>query len=231
VFYHGRDAGKTEAVEMTRTQLASRLDAMVTRPDALAPEVHKVAADAMLLAVACVFAPPVWTARLATMLRGSTVAVGSLVAFPHGTSKSTIKAIEATSTIKDGADRIEIVPHLPHVLSLDLDGARAELIEILRAARATRRDVTVATIIDIGLVMRRGAERTERSLEAACRATRESGCDGIVLAGDATADALALVKRYSEGLSVKVVTNDPAAAFAAGADRAGVENLQALLES
>ena len=210
---------------------ASRIDAQIARPDALAADVHKLATDAMRVGVAAVFAAPVWTARLATMLRGSGVRVGSLVAYPHGSSKPTIKAIEATSTIKDGADRIEIVPHLPHVLSLDLDGARAELMEVVRAARMTRREVPIATIVDFGLLMNR---RGERAVEAACRAARESGCDGVVIAGNATADLLALVKKYAEALTVKVApASDPAsarAALEAGADLVGTEDPAAMLQ-
>ena len=215
---------------MAPLPLASRLDAQIARPDALAADVHKLAADAIRLGVGAVVTAPVWTLRLATMLRGSGVRVGSLVAYPHGSSKPTVKAIEATSTIKDGADRIEIVPHLPHVLSLDLDGARAELLEVVRAARMTRRDVQVAAVVDVGLLMHRSGER---AVEAACRGARESGCDGLVIAADATADLLALVKKYAEALTIKVSpVNDPAsarAALQAGANFVGTEDPAAVL--
>jgi deoxyribose-phosphate aldolase len=174
MFYHGRDAGKTKHV-VEANELASKLDVTIARADAQAADVHKAAAEAMRLRIACLFAPPVWTSRLATMLRGSGVGIGSLVAFPHGYSKPTIKAIEATSTIKDGAERIEIVPHLANLLSLDVDGARAELIEIARSARAARREVNLSVTIDVALLWNR---RGERAVELACRAVREGGCDG-----------------------------------------------------
>ena len=216
---------------MTREELTSRLDATIARPDATAAEVHKLAADAMRIGVACVFAPPVWTARLATMLRGSGVQLGSLVGYPHGTSKPTIKAIEATSTIKDGADRLEIVPHHVLLLAGEADGTRAELIEIARAARATRRDVHLAACVDVAMLLHR---RGERAIEAACRATRESGFDGIVIATkSATTELVAAVRKYAEPLTIKVATvEDPAAAeslFAAGVDRIGTDDLDGIL--
>jgi hypothetical protein len=46
-----------------------------------------------------------------------------VVGFPHGTSKATVKAIEATSTIKEGAAEVDVVAFLPNLLNLDL-GAR-----------------------------------------------------------------------------------------------------------
>ena len=107
--------------------------------------------------------------------------VVSAVGHADGTAKSTLKAIEATSTIKDGADEIEIVAHLPPILSLDVDSARAELMEIVRAAGSARRDVVIRVSGELGLVMQLDEERRGRTIIAACRAIRESGCDGIVI--------------------------------------------------
>jgi deoxyribose-phosphate aldolase len=192
---------------MDAKELASRLDVTIARPDAQAADVHKAAADAMRLAVACVFAAPVWTSRLASMLRGSGAQLGSLVAFPYGHSKPTIKAIEATSAIKDGADRIEIVPHLANLLSLEVQGARLELIEIARSARAARRDVNLSAVIDVPMLWSR---RGERAVELACRAVREGGFDGIVIPS-ADAHAMGLVKTHAQSLTIKVTGIDTAA--------------------
>ena len=236
MFYHEpRDAGKTAGANRVtmNTSPASRLDAAILRFDATAAAVHKIAADAMRLGVACVVAPPVWTARLAVMLRSSEVQIGSLVSYPEGTSKPTIKAIEASSTIKDGAQRIEIVPHHALFLAAEPDGARAELIEIARAARATRRDVHLATRVDLEMLLHR---RGERAVEIACRATRESGFDGIVIAGaanPATDELLAVVRNYAQALTIKVSKMDDSAEarsiLAAGADRIETEDPEAVL--
>jgi len=183
----------------------------------------------------------VWTKRLAAMVRGSGARVGTHVGFPLGTSKATIKAIEATGAVKDGADEIEVVAHLPYVLALDVDSARAELMEVVRAARAARREVVVHVIFETALLWRLGGER---AVECACRATRESGCDGIVTAtglidpaaaGEAASlpEILARLKRHGEALTIKAaVVDDPAAARAAleaGADRVGTTQPLALL--
>lgn len=201
--------------------LAHRLDATILKPEALSAEVHKVATLAMHTGCHGVVAAPVWTARLATMLRGSGVRILSAVSYPHGGSKPTLKAIEATSTIKDGADEIEISAHLAPVLSFDLDAARAELLEIVRAARSTRRDVVIATAYDLSMVAALDAVRLERIVEIACRATRESGCDGIVV----PAPFIATARRFGESLTIKAAAvSDRAAARAAlddGADRVG----------
>src|SRR5688500_19106297 len=93
---------------MTPAELAGRLDHTITKPEAVSAEVHRVATEAMRLGCRAVIAAPVWTNRLARMVQGSGVRVVSVVAFPFGTSKPTVKEIAATSTIKAGADEIAV---------------------------------------------------------------------------------------------------------------------------
>ena len=189
-------------------ELARRIELAILKPEALSAEVHKVVADAMAAGCASVCVAPVWVNRVSRMVSDSGVRVGTVVGFPHGTGKSTLKAIEATSTIKEGAAAIDVVAHLPHVIGLDLDSARAELMEIVRAARSTRRDVVINVIVETALLLQLG-DRVERAFEVACRATRESGCDGVVSgsgfhpAGGVSVQAIKLLKRFGESLNIK----------------------------
>ena len=221
---------------MTATELAARIDHSILKPEATSAEVHRVATEAMQLGCPAVCIGPVWVGRVATMLRGAPVAtaVCAVVGFPHGTSKATVKAIEATSCIKDGADEIDVVPHLPNLLNRDLHATKAELLEIARAARATRRDVVIKVIVESALLLKAlGPERGPAALAVACRAIRESGCDyvktstGYHSAGGATVEAVRILKQHAEGLAVKAAggIRDLATALAmldAGADRLGM---------
>src|SRR3954451_19787065 len=112
-------------------------------------------------------------------MRGSGVRVCTVAAFPHGTSKAVHKGMEAIGLIKDGADEIDVVAHLPHLINVDVDAARDELREIARAARAARRDVVIKVIIESAVLMGLGPDRGEAAIAAACRAARESGCDFV----------------------------------------------------
>ena len=156
-----------------------------------------------------------------------------VVSFPHGTSKSTVKAIEATSSIKEGADEIDVVAHLPYLAAANVDSARAELIEIVRAARSTRRDVVIKVIVESAYLLSLGSDKTESTIEVACRAVRESGCDfiktstGFHPSGGASLEAIRLMKKYGEGLFIKASggIRDLSTAIAmieAGADRLGM---------
>ena len=229
---------------LTRAQLASRIDHTILKPEASSAEVHRVTTEAMQNGFASVCVAPAWVGRVATMVRDfePVTPVCTVVGFPHGTNKSTIKAIEATSTIKDGASEIDVVAHLPALLNADLATLKTELMEIVRAARATNRDVVIKVILESALVLQTlGNQRGEAALGAGTRAARESGCDyvktstGFHPAGGASVEAVAILKKHAEGLKVKASggIRDLKTALAmleAGADRLGMSNSVAVLD-
>ncbi len=156
------------------------------------------------------------------MLRGSGVAVGTVVGYPLGMNKATIKAIEASSSIKDGATEIEVSPYLPNVLSGDVHALRAELLEISRAARTTNREVVIKVACNAALLKGRDLDAL---LGAAAKAVRESGGDCLSL-GAADQETVRKVRAIAEGLSIKVnaqKAENVAGMVQAGADRVGLE--------
>jgi deoxyribose-phosphate aldolase len=218
---------------MTPAELAAKIDHTILKPEATPAEVHRVATEAMQNRFASVCIAPAWVAPIALMLKGSGTPVCTVVGFPHGTSKSTVKAIEAVAAVKDGADEVDVVGHLPFLMNADVDASRAELMELVRAARAARRDVVIKVIVESALLMKDGTEKGEERLAAACRAVRESGCDfiktstGFHPAGGASVEAVLLMRKHGDGIRVKASggIRDLAAAMAmleAGADRLGL---------
>lgn len=209
------------------TAIASRLELHLLRPDILPPQMHKAITDAMHASLAAAVVGPVWVSRIAAQLRGSGVSVVAAVGYPLGINKPTLKAIEATSCIKDGATEIEVVPWIVNLMREDADATRSELLEIVRAARATSREVRVRVVIDAARLQRQG-ERGEAAIESACVAVRQSGCDAVVTgtSADATPALVAMVKQYAAALAVKAVgsVKDVLALVEAGADRVGAED-------
>ena len=225
---------------MTPHDLAGRIDHTLLRPEASAPEVHQIVTEATQYRFASVCVAPTWVANVAGMLKGSNVACCTVVGFPHGTSKPTVKAIEATAAVKDGATEVDVVAFLPFLLNHDVDAARAELVEVVRACRAVRPDVVVKVIVESAALLKLGGVRGERSIALACQAVRESGCDfiktstGFHPAGGASLEAVRLMKKYGQGLLVKASGGIRDAATAqsmigAGADRLGLSASVAIL--
>src|SRR5687767_15462568 len=106
---------------MNATQLAAKIDHTILKPEASAAEVQQIVDEAIQHKFASVCAAPVWVPFVAAKLKGTGVLTCTVTSFPHGTSKPTIKAIEATSSVKDGAEEVDVVAHLPHLLAFNLD--------------------------------------------------------------------------------------------------------------
>lgn len=218
---------------MTAQDLAKCIDHTILKPEGTAPEVHQIVTEALKYGFASVCVAPAWVTKVAELLKGSPVATCTVVGFPHGTSKPTIKAIEATAAVKDGATEVDVVAFLPFLINHDVESAKAELIEVVRACRAVRRDVVVKVIVESAALLKGGGTKGEQSIATACQAVRESGCDfiktstGFHPAGGASLDAVKLMKKYGQGLLVKASggIRDAATARAmidAGADRLGL---------
>ena len=218
---------------MTYSQLASKIDHTILKPEATKAEVDKIIAEALEYRFASVCVAPIWVSHVARQLSGSGIRTCAVASFPHGTSKPTVKAIEGSSSVKDGAQEIDVVAHLPHLARHDFDAAKAEFTEVVRACRSVRSDVVVKVIVESAYLLSLGAEAGEKAIAIACRAVRESGCDfiktstGFHPAGGASVTAVTLMKKYADGISVKAsggIRDLPTALamLSAGADRLGL---------
>jgi len=201
---------------MPLSDFPSRLELSITHPHALSRDVHKAAADAMRLRLAALVVAPAWIARVATMIRGSGLRLITPISHPHGTAKPTLKAIEATSTLKDGADTIDITPFAPNLLTNDFDAARAELLEIVRAARSTRRDARISITLDPAIPL------TPALIDCLTRATLQSGCDAIT----APSQAIPLLKPHAEGLLLTAAADHLTPEHARSLSAAGADFLR-----
>lgn len=216
--------------------LASKIDHTLLTAEATRPQVHKLCAEAIEHHFAAVCVNPVFIADVSRLLRNETqgqVKTCTVVGFPLGANKATLKAIEAAGAVKDGADEIDFVAHLPYLLRTDLNSIKAEFLEIVKAARAANKAVVIKAIIESAVLMRDvSAETAQQRIETACRAARESGCDfiktstGFHPAGGADVESVRLMKKHSGGLYVKAsggirTYNDAQKMLQAGADRLG----------
>ncbi len=211
--------------------IADKIDHTLLKAEATRRDVHKVVAEATQYRFASVCVNGVFVSDVAKALRGTGVKTCAVVGFPLGANKATVKAIEASVAVKDGAQEIDFVAHVPYLLNGDAASAKAEFIEIVKAARSANPGVVVKVIIESALLMG-DVDRGEVRIEAACIAARESGCDfvktstGFHPAGGATVEAVRLTKKYAAGLGVKAsggirTRDDAMAMIEAGADRLG----------
>ncbi|MEX0775566.1 MAG: deoxyribose-phosphate aldolase [Phycisphaeraceae bacterium] len=215
------------------TNLAARIDHTILKAEATRPEVQRIVAEAIEHRFAAVCVNGIFVADVAKALHGSGVKTCAVAGFPLGAGKATIKAIEATAAVKDGATEIDFVAHLPLLMKRDLPALKAEFMEIVRAVRAANSSVIVKVILETAALMTGVSEKeAEARIETACTAARESGIDfvktstGFHPAGGATVMAVGLLRKHAGGLYVKAsggirTADDARAMIEAGADRLG----------
>jgi deoxyribose-phosphate aldolase len=83
-------------------------------------------------ASACI--KPYYAKRCAELLRGSTVAVSTVIGFPHGGNLTPIKLAEARAAVADGVTELDMVSNIGKVLSGDWDYVREDIRVVTDAA-------------------------------------------------------------------------------------------------
>jgi deoxyribose-phosphate aldolase len=101
--------------------VASYIDHTLLKPDARRSQVETLCAEAREHSFASVCINPVWVKLAAELLRGSPVAVCTVVGFPLGANLPETKAMEARRAIREGAKEIDMVINVGALKSGDDD--------------------------------------------------------------------------------------------------------------
>lgn len=213
--------------------IPQRIDHTILKTEATIADVDLIVEEAKQYEFASVCVNGRFISRVAKALQGTPVKTCGVAGFPLGANRSTLKAIEATMLVKDGADEVDFVAHVPHLINKDKQSAKEEFLEITKAVRSVNPSVVVKVIIESACLMKDvDAAEAEARIACACQAAIETGCDfvktstGFHGTGGATVDAVKLMKKQSGGLYVKASGgirsyDDAVRMIDAGADRLG----------
>lgn len=218
----------------TPREIARRIDHTILSAEAMPDDVIARCEEARHYEFASVCVNPIYLPLVVDSLRGTDVKSCTVIGFPLGANAVEVKAVEAVRAIKQGADEIDIVAHLPYLLAEAFDRVKSELLYIVKEARAANSQIVIKVIVESALLLDGlDAVAAEQRIAGACRAVRESGCDfiktstGFHKAGGATIQAVSLMKKHSAGvIQVKASGGirslaDAEAMIEAGADRLG----------
>ena len=120
--------------ELSLSSIAKMIDHSLLHPTLTDEELRKGCELAKRLDVASVCIKPYAVPLAKSLLRGSGVAVGTVVGFPHGNSHIGIKAEEAEQACIDGASELDMVVNVGKVLSRDWDYVEREVQAIVKVA-------------------------------------------------------------------------------------------------
>ncbi len=128
VSYNGR------AADVPR-DLASYIDHTLLKPEASASDIDRICDEAAQYRFAAVCFNPAWIRRAAAKLRGTGVAVASVVGFPLGASTPRIKAAETRQALRDGAREIDMVLNVGALKSGDYKSVEQDIAGVADACR------------------------------------------------------------------------------------------------
>jgi deoxyribose-phosphate aldolase len=117
-------------VDTTLRDIAKMIDHSLLHPTLTDEELENGCKVAARCDVASVCIKPYAVPMAAQLLAGSEIKVGTVVGFPHGSSRTHIKVREAASAMIDGAEELDVVVNIGKVLSGDWDYVAEEIREV-----------------------------------------------------------------------------------------------------
>jgi deoxyribose-phosphate aldolase len=216
VEYHGR-------ADDVPGDLARYIDHTLLKPDATGADIDRLCAEAAEYRFAAVCVNPTWVRRAAEDLRGTDVAVASVVGFPFGATTPEVKAWEARRAIRDGASEIDMVINIGALKSGLYDDVREDIGQVSDACREA--GAATKVIIETGLL-------TDEEKVIACRLASQAKADFVKTStgfakGGATVFDIALMREVvGPTMGVKAsggirTVEDVQDMIAAGATRIG----------
>jgi deoxyribose-phosphate aldolase len=171
--------------------VSGMIDHTLLKPDATRVEIEKLCREAAEFRFATVCVNPVWVAVAASLLRGTSVGVCSVVGFPLGATSADVKHYEARRAIYDGATEIDMVINIGALKSGDLHTVERDIEAVVDPCRQCR--VVSKVIIEAALL-------TDDEKVTACTLSKAAGADFVKTStgfgpGGATAADVALMRR------------------------------------
>ena len=208
--------------KMTASEMAQYIDHTLLKPEAIPPAFDKLCAEAVQYGFKAVCVNSGQVAYVARKLKGTEIAICSVVGFPLGAMHSRGKAFEASQAIEDGALELDMVLNIG---ALKAGDSKAVEEDILAVRREAEDPVLLKVIIETCLL-------TDTEKVTACEIAQHAGADFVKTStgfstGGATVDDVALMRKVvGSNMGVKASGGikdfeTAAAMIAAGATRIG----------
>jgi len=216
----------------TLEQVAKTIDHSILKPDFTYSDVVAGAVLALKYNTASYCIRPMDVATAAKILAGSTVAVCTVIGFPHGSSTTATKAFETADAIANGATEIDMVLNISALLSGDFDTVEKDIRAVVDVAHA--KGASVKVIFETAFL-------NDELIVKACELTERAGADyvktstGFASEGATTHNVALMKQTVGERLKVKssggVRTLDQLLDYMdLGVTRSGCSATQAVLE-
>jgi deoxyribose-phosphate aldolase len=204
--------------------IARLIDHTLLKPDATQAQIAQLCHEARQYGFAAVCVNPTHAKLCADLLKGSDVAVCTVVGFPLGATPPEVKAYEAQQAIEDGATEVDMVINIGA-----LKGGESDLVErdIAMVTRTCHNNGALCKVIIEAALL------TDQEKVKACELAKRVGADYVKTStgfgpGGATVSDVALMRRVvGPGMGVKAAGGIRSYADAKGMVEAGATRIGA----
>ncbi len=207
---------------MTGAEMAQYIDHTLLKPEADRAALDKLCEEAVLHGFKAVCVNSGWVGTVADKLKGTNIAVCSVIGFPLGAMCFPAKAFEARQAVEDGARELDMVINIGALKSGDLKAVEQDIRAVRREANSP---VALKVIIETCLL-------TDDEKMKACEIAQHAGADfvktstGFSTGGATLEDVILMRKAVGPRMGVKASGGikdfeTAAAMIAAGATRIG----------
>ncbi len=204
--------------------IARFIDHTLLKPDATQAQIAQLCHEARQYSFAAVCVNPTHVKLCADLLKGSDVAVCTVVGFPLGATPPEVKAYEAQQAIEDGATEIDMVINIGALKGGEYDLVERDIAMVTRTCH--NNGALCKVIIEAALL-------TDQEKIKACELAKKAGADYVKTStgfgpGGATVADVALMRRVvGPGMGVKAAGGIRSYADAKGMVEAGATRIGA----
>lgn len=171
--------------------VARLIDHTMLKPDASAAEIAQLCQEAREYHFASVCVNSAYVPLCADLLKGSDVAVCTVVGFPLGASPAEVKAYEAQLAIQNGATEIDMVMNIGALKSRDVKALHHDIGTVVKTCHA--HNVICKVILET-------SKLNDEEKVIACQVSKVAGADFVKTStgfggGGATAGDVALMRK------------------------------------
>jgi len=214
----------TLGIQHVDGDIARFIDHTLLKPDATQAQIAQLCHEARQYSFAAVCVNPTHVKLCADLLKGSSVAVCTVVGFPLGATPPEVKAYETQKAIDDGATEIDMVINVGALKGGEYDQVERDIAMVTRTAH--NRGALCKVIIEAALL-------TDQEKIKACELAKNAGADYVKTStgfgpGGATVADVALMRRVvGPGMGVKAAGGIRNLADAKGMVEAGATRIGA----
>jgi len=184
-------AAPAETVPAAELPVTSLIDHTALKPETTQHEIVKLCEEARTHAFASVCVNPAYVPLAAALLADVPVEICTVVGFPLGATRSSVKAFETDQAIRDGATEIDMVINIGALKSDDYQTVLEDIVAVVQVAHGA--GAIVKVIIEAALL-------TDEEKVIASRLAKIAGADYVKTStgfgpGGATVEDVALMRR------------------------------------